>query len=189
MRTFHLLILAAVASCGADSSPLERGADAGEVDAGPPAQDAGPVAADAGDGSAALGRECDPRAPGCATGEKCVATRWALEEPWPAPRCVPDLGSAGRQAGEVCFAASGLADGCGSGLACTNFGSGEGFCRRTCARGEACDEGEVCAPVDPQAGFALCLDACSDDTSCGAAGWLKCTERDGLRYCESTRAE
>jgi hypothetical protein len=185
MRGLPLLLVALLASCG-DAPPTS--ADNHPVDAGG-ASDASSHDAGEQDGGAVPGALCDPRlATSCDADQKCVTTRWMLEAAWPAPRCVTDLAGLGQPEGESCFSAPGQADGCGSGLACTNFGSGEGFCRRTCARHEACSEGEVCVTVAATSGFALCLDTCTDDDSCGAGGWLKCVERDGLHYCESTRA-
>jgi hypothetical protein len=181
MRVLPWLLLACLPACGGDTPSVTRDASVA-VDA----------AVDASETDAAIrpGPECDPRmTASCAANEKCTTTRWALDQPWPAPRCVADLGADGPHEGETCFSAPGFADGCGTGLSCTNFGSGEGFCKKSCARGEACAEGQVCAPLDPATGFALCLDACTDDASCGAAGWLKCVEQGDLRYCESTRAK
>ena len=163
------------------------------VDAGP-ASDAAPDetahdarADDARDAALPLGAPCDPRSPACAQGEKCTSTRWDLSVAWPEPRCVPDQAEQGQAQNEACFAATGIADGCASGLSCTNFGSGEGFCRMMCSTGEACGDQDVCAPVDERTGFALCLPRCSENDECPSR-YLRCVERAGVKFCDAALA-
>ena len=133
------------------------------------------------------GPQCDPRAPDCPADEKCTTTHLSFDAPWPTPRCTPDVGDAGLREGDACFSSPGVYDYCGSGLACTNYGTGEGFCRGLCrAVGEGCGEpGSVCATVDPVSDFMLCLPRCQVDADCGFEGFLICAEREGVRFCDS----
>jgi len=169
-----LVLSLALSACGEPAAP-DAGRD-GRVDAG--------LDAAAPRDAAAPGPVCDPRAPACDADHKCTVTRWRLDQPWPAPRCtpVPDEGG-GLEA--VCFAVDGIYDGCDADHACTNFGTGEGFCVPLCrSPGAPCDAERGCVTVDPASGFALCLPTCEVDEDCPGGGRLECVDRDGLRVCE-----
>ena len=145
--------------------------------------DAAPLDADT------RGPVCDPRDPGCGPDEKCTTTRWRLDQPWPAPRCTP-VAAEPSDPGNACFAQPGVFDLCDAEHACTNYGTGEGFCVPICsAPGTACagSSDSACVTVDPSSGFALCLPRCETDDECGAPGLLRCVELDGFRVCDAAR--
>lgn len=88
--------------------------------------------------------------------------------------------------GDACFAAPGDFDTCDTGLSCTNYGTGEGFCFARCSEpGSTCGGGELCAVVDDASGFALCLRSCAIDDDCEAPGWLACVMRGDVRVCDA----
>lgn len=157
-----------VAGCGVDS----RGSDAAMNEDAASDPDA-----------AELGPPCEPADPVCGLDAKCTATRWRLAEPWPAPRCAaPGTGTRG----DTCFALEGVFDGCDTDHACTNFGTGEGFCVPLCRADAPCAAAEdACVVVDPSSGFALCLTRCETDDDCAAPGFLACVEHDGVRVCDA----
>lgn len=174
-------IFATLVGCGANDDAAPKVADAGA------ARDAADVPDPAPKDAGPPGPECDPRAPRCAEGERCTANHTDLAAPWPAPRCTPIVGEGALQEGEACISSPGRYDFCDEDLACTNFGTGEGFCVAQCsAAGQTCTQkGYACALVDPSTGFRLCLQACEKDADCDAPGWLKCVDREGARVCDA----
>lgn len=159
------LLLMLLASCARDSSAMQP-----ESGAEPPP-----------------GAACDPRAPVCRAGQQCTATRWDLSAPWTEPRCADVPAEGAGAVADPCFAVSGELDTCASGLTCTNFGSGEGFCVPRCSEpGSTCPRDTVCAPLDRERGLSLCMLACATDTDCGSP-WLSCVAEGSVGYCDSHR--
>lgn len=173
------LVLAVHTGC-ADSKEHKLGA----ADAGAPKPDA----ASTNEAEAAVrGAVCTPQLPQCGPGEKCIGNRTRIEEGWAEPRCTKDQGAEGLTEREACLSDPGVFDYCGTGLSCTNFGSGEGFCVRQCSvPGTECAEGEVCAPVDLEYGLRLCLPSCERTEDCEFAGFFQCVTNGGVSYCDVT---